>query len=243
MALPLSNNAEGGTDTTNVTAANSGGASGDAFNTVTQPGGTGGSLTYSTDHPADGPLGWKFACPTGSGFGGEIIWSTAMGTVTEVYGRIYTYRTSINSDTNRIFLITNGGSRAAEVDITTTGKLRTFNSANATIATSTNDVPLNELVRIEFHYLASATVGRMEAKFFHGHATTSIEDVAMAVDANTSTQATDVRLWGTPSAVTSGYTWYADAWALSATDWIGPADNLIALQVPAQFPSRKFGPF
>lgn len=223
MALPLTNNAEGGTDGVALSAANSGGASGDAFDVVAAATGSGGSMVYSIDHPADGSLGWKNTDPTVSGFPVEIRWTTSVGTITECYGRIYIYRATLDSGVaNRIFMVRSTGSRRAEVTTDGTGKLRAINSANATVATAAAALPLNELVRVEFHYLASATVGRIEIKYFHGHDVASIEDIAIGVNADTGADANEILIAGKGSAVATGYVWYLDAARISTTGWVGP---------------------
>jgi hypothetical protein len=61
VAVTKTNNAEGGTSGTAVTTGNSGGASGDAWNTV-----VGTAPTFDSGSKAHGTLGYKFACVSGS---------------------------------------------------------------------------------------------------------------------------------------------------------------------------------
>jgi len=84
-AVALSNSAEGGTDTTAVTTANSGGTSGNAWDTVT------GAPTFSATHAAHGTLCYSFPAATAT----NVQWSAAsIGMMATLYARLYVYPTA-----------------------------------------------------------------------------------------------------------------------------------------------------
>ncbi len=235
MALPLANNAAGGSDGTTVTTGNSGGTSGDAWSAVSIP--TNGSLTYSNvQATGSSALSYRHVYPTTSGFAPNVQWQSAVvGTLTEFWGRIYTYRTSLNTvETQNIALISSTGSRRMQIVITTGGILRSVNSANAVVASSSVAVPLNEWIRVEWHYVASATVGRAEVWYYHGHDTAEIQALAVGTNANTGTDCNQVEFGGSGAASTSGFgPWWFAATALSATGAIGPDSGSSTQVAPA----------
>lgn len=78
------NNAEGGTDATNVSAGNSGGASGDAFTVVTT-----GALSYTATSPLVGSKSFTINGAAAS-TGASVGWIAAtLGSLPVVYGRMY----------------------------------------------------------------------------------------------------------------------------------------------------------
>src|SRR5712672_1763560 len=99
MALPLANNAEGGSNGTTVSNANSGGTSGNAWDLISVV--TGGVCQFSNTSPAHGSLCYAFS--TGATAGSSLIgWTTSVGTTTTLYGRAYYKITGTSPNTDAI---------------------------------------------------------------------------------------------------------------------------------------------
>jgi len=165
MALPLSNSAEGGTNGETVTTANSGGVSGNAFDLVNIGGPA--ALVFDDTYRAHGGLSYKFDVQTSSAIDLSLRW-TSLGAVTEIWGRLYLRRTANPQLAFPVIGIYDGSSNLlAYVRVNTTGTLRVADRNN-----TANDgavaIDLAGWNRIEFHFIASPTVGFLEAKLFKG---------------------------------------------------------------------------
>lgn len=118
----LSNNAAGGTNGVTETPANSGGASGNAWDTVVTPSGGGGMrfsnthlhLSESMSHSAVEPATNRGPCC------GQ--WDTSLGTVSVLFGRAYVYYETLPAATD---VIVQGrilaGTNSANIQIGSTG--------------------------------------------------------------------------------------------------------------------------
>src|SRR5438034_11524020 len=111
---PLANTFEGGVDTTAITAANSGGLSGNPFDVVT------GAPTYSAEHHSHGTLGMKIHDAASQA---TVRWSAFGSLQTDVYQRFYLYLAAIpTTNVLRAFAFTDsGGLNGATIEITTAG--------------------------------------------------------------------------------------------------------------------------
>lgn len=150
------NTAEGGTNGTAVTSGNSGGASGDAFGTVSA--GAGGSITYTSAAAAQGSLSIEFA-PASAVLCYAVLNDGATGTSFSV--RVYVYLTGYPSS-ETIFVDVQGaaGGTTARLHLGTTGLLRLVNTAGSPVHTMSTPLALNTWHRIVLHgdVSASATV-------------------------------------------------------------------------------------
>jgi len=181
----LVNTFEGGSNGVTITAANSGGASGTAWDSVIF---TAGTLAYDTAHAAHGSLSAKFV--TVANTSTRMKYTTTMGTQTEIYGRFYLYATAGPTGTN-IALVTvrNGVSIAARISWNTNNKLYLVDANGTTQYTFTNTVTLNQWTRIEWHIKASTTAGILECKLFNTtESSTATETSNLAATQNTNTQ-------------------------------------------------------
>src|SRR6266536_1261283 len=98
----LSNTFEGGVGGSGIAAGNSGGASGNAFDTATT--GTGTTLTFDNAHPAHGTLSLN-ATTTGTSASVYGQWSTAwssQSSAATIYLRTYVYLPSLFNASQRI---------------------------------------------------------------------------------------------------------------------------------------------
>lgn len=164
MAFDLSNTAEGGTDGVTVTPANSGGASGDAFNVVSI--GPDGELTFEDAHPAHGALGYRYNV---TGAGAQRCYTAwTLAAVTEIFHTAYLFREAeIGTGGIPFVALYSVVALKAYVRLNLNGTIRVADSLNA---------PTDGLVpisfgaqnRIELYVLASATVGQLEARLYRG---------------------------------------------------------------------------
>jgi hypothetical protein len=142
-----------------------------AWDLITKVNGTGTAIAlYDNAQAALGVLSGKFGGTGGTGRG-YAEWSTALGTITDHYGRLYLYLTANPAATLSMIQFGQGATRGARIDITTAGKLAGFdNPAAALFTTFTNAIALNQWVRIEWHIIHSATIGQGEVKLFNNAA-------------------------------------------------------------------------
>lgn len=227
MALPLANNADGGTNGTTATTANTGGASGDVFDGVT----TGASATTTFDStvtPRAGGLSYKFTEPT-TAVTNYLSWSTALGTLStgaHIAGRVYV-RLSILPSANWSFVrFLNGSTVLGGVRINTTGVLALEASGGSVSGSAgTGTMSTNTWYRVEFDFTALGATGNGTARLFAGDSTT-----ASGTDATTSAVS-----FGTlaPNGVRIGMSattgmpvsssWWFDDIQLNTTGMPGPA--------------------
>ena len=219
MALPLSNTFETGlADETTITVANSDdGSAGNAFDLV-QIGGVGVGV-YDAARAAHGTLSARITLDGTNG--GFLEWDASMGTQTEIFGRVYIYRTATPADDQWLITCRDGSTTAALFRWSTTGKIDVFDSPLSSPATSTNNVPLNQWVRIEWRLLCNATTGIAEAKMFNLDDSSPIETITKS-SANTLTQVTQVHI-GQFAALASGSDFWLDDMLINNTGYPGPA--------------------
>ena len=219
----LTNSSEGGTNATAITAANSGGASGNAWDVVTKSG-TGTTVTFDNSHPAHGTLGIKclFAAVSSTACPG---WTTSMGAQSQVWFRRYLYVTAYPTVNTRIWQADIGGTTlCASVYMMTNGTLLFGDTTSGTIFQTTTSVPLNQIVRVEGFLVGSTTVGQVELKLFlTADSTTADETHTSAATQNTGGVPNAFR-YGMFSAVVQTTAWslWSDDDGLSNTGYIGP---------------------
>jgi len=236
----LTNSAEGITPSgTTVTTANSGGASGNAFDVVTV---TSSGQTCASDsaRSAHGALSIQLA--TGATAAGTFVrWNTSMGTQTTIWFRVYAYYTANPASNIRIWNATASGTSCGSVLVSTTGKLLFANSAGTTILTSTNSIPLNAWFRLEGFLTGNASTGQLEFKLFlTPDAVTPDETQTSAATQATTGPPTDYTFGnGGTSTSNFGPIWIDDL-ALSSTGYPGPV--LPAGMTPVALPPVMFPP-
>jgi hypothetical protein len=217
MAFPHSNNAEGGTDTVTVTTGNSGGGSGDAWDSVTI-GGT-GTLIFDSSQKAHGSLAYKGVNEAGNVL--LLLWSTSLANYTESWGRMYVRGTT--SVSHYLFELINSSSQTcAVVRLTSTGKVAVQDAdGGETVGTTT--VPTNAWYRIEFHYIAgTGTSGTIEAKLFTDLESTTPTETITRASVNTKASGDWIRTGNSDGTPGSG-TWWLDDITVNTTGYPGPA--------------------
>lgn len=224
VTFPASNSCEGGSQGTGVTQANSGGGSGTAFDNVTVT--SNGTLIYDGTHPANGTLGYQCTRPTDAHFG--AFWRWEFADISEFWGRCYIYLPSGTFPTTspvRVCLVASStGTRRAELNFNSSRQLRVVNSANVAQESSTA-LAADTLYRIEWRFFFSGTAatGRMETSYYLGNDVSAVQTLRNGVDVDTGGVAGRCEFGGTSVAVSDGYVWWADEFAISSTGAIGPA--------------------
>ncbi len=220
-ALPVSNSFEGGTNGTTISAANSGGSSGTAFDTVTI--GAGATLAFDSTRAAHGGLSAKVA--TGGSAQSMVQWTTAVGTQTEVWGRVYVYFTAVPSPAVKLLRFFNGASQAGAINVNISGFLVLLDATNTQVAVGSVAVTTGAWARIEFHVLANATTGAIEAKLFNTADGTTVSELVSATNKNTNSALTDYRFGQTTAVASVGPFWMDDL-QINNTGWPGPVGSL-----------------
>lgn len=148
--MELNNGAEGGTPGTTVSAANSGGASGDPFTSTT---GT-PTITFDDTH-ALGTLAYKVVAGT---VGQQVVW--AWPAVGELWGRFYLYSAGAPSASTGLLRFLVSGGQAARIRYDSTGTLTLSDAGNASEVTTAAAIPTGQWIRVEWHiqFVASGAV-------------------------------------------------------------------------------------
>lgn len=158
-----------GTNAATVTTTNF--KNGDFFDTV-QTTGTGTTITFDntqTIHSWGAAVKFHFAAAASTNY---MAWKAKFSgqTTANAYARFYIYLTAYPTVNTRLGNFLSGsGVSCGTAMVTTTGTLRTTNSAGGTVATTTGTIPLNQWVRIEFEITGiSGTNGTIAARMYSG---------------------------------------------------------------------------
>lgn len=222
MALPLANTAESGlADGTAVTTGNSGGGAGDAWDGVTSGGAN--TVTFVTSPTLLDTLAYKMFISAASQFA-NVNWFGAIGgAFTDLYGRIY-FQFPTATPAGRCQMIavnTSGVSNNVQVSLENAGHIRVWDALFA--STEGTFVCLADtLYRLEWHYVASTTVGSIEARLYAGNSTSTL-DTVLRSGVNTAASSDQVALGGTSGEEAAAFTLFLDDAALATGGWIGPA--------------------
>jgi hypothetical protein len=241
----ISNSFEGGTNATAVTAVNSGGVSGTAFNSVAGAV-TGATLAYSSTHAAHGSLALQIATSTTAG-SQWVGWTTGFGTQSDFYVRFNMYLTAYPAASATLWRTFSAGAVVGSINLTTAGILRTLDSTGASIAgvaTSTS-LPLNQWIRVEAHFTVSATAGQVELKVFNTVDSTVPDFSAQSgAEENLGAASTDAYRLGLQSSQANFPSTWFDDYALSTTGYPGPAGtpaNLVPTVTVAGASAAPYG--
>lgn len=163
----------------------------DAWDAVTI--GTAAAAIYDTAHAMFGLKAAKVS--TGATSTNALLsWIAKLGTQTSHYGRVYLYLTANPASSVNVIVAPSGAVNNPSVQINTAGKLRLLDAAGAQQGISTNTISLNQWIRIEYHFVHSATVGQIEAKLFNtATSSTPTETLTSVATLNTNVSADRVR--------------------------------------------------
>jgi hypothetical protein len=237
--VTVTNDFEGGTNGVAITTSNAGGVGNTQFDQVTVSAGD-GAVNFSNAHPGHGTLG--MLCQTGATLGeAYVMWSTALGGATgTVWLRAYLYLTANPGTQTRLFRWLNVSNVRGSVQISTTGKLLTTDSAGSTVATMGNSVPLNQLVRVEAFCTGDAAAGVLECKLFDSpESTTPLETLSNSL-LNTGGTIDRVRFGQTGTGI-ANVTYYLDDVGASTSAYLGPVGGAPAVSMTPPFVSQYSG--
>ncbi len=222
----LTNSFEGGTNGVQLTGGsggNSGGASGNFFDTVTNTG-TNAVDVFDNTHAAHGTLSCKVSTGT-SAVQSLNRWSTSMGAVNQVWFRTYLYFTAIPAALFRFvgFANSSGSNTCATVAISPTGKVEYFNATGSAVIITANTIPLNAWFRVEGLLIGSATAGQMQLKTF----TTSMDgqtpdEILTSTAVQNTFGAPGLYSFGQVSNQANVAAFWMDDIGISNTGWLGP---------------------
>ncbi len=226
----LTNNAEGGS--LGATVGTGGSGSGSAWNAVV---GT-PLITYDDVH-AHGDLAYKVAL-TGTTTAQQLVWdSTSVGTVSEMWGRLYLWSSAHPAD-NRFglvrFLV--GGAQAARLIYETNGTLVISDAGNAPEVTTTATVATGQWVRIEWHIVFVAAAATIELRLYtDAESTTPTEVVSTAAAIGVGVNCDRVEVGAFLNALPSTWTGWIDDIEVNTTGWPGPVPAPATLSVVQQW--------
>ncbi|HEY3924872.1 MAG TPA: fibronectin type III domain-containing protein [Acidothermaceae bacterium] len=213
-----SNTAEGGTVGASVTAANSGGGSGDPFGVVNK--GAGAALVYSTTADAHGVLGYSLTGSSGTAT--DVGW-TGYNATSMAVRFYYNPGSTLPSTALRLADIRNATGTAARVVLTATNQLSVQNNAGSTITTFAHTLTANTWYRVEMAISVSSTNATINAAYYPFDSTTPVDPVFSTTTGNTGTaNLTNVLIGSASSPTWTGTSFFDDlAVQPSATSFIG----------------------
>lgn len=166
------NTAEGGSDNTTVTEANSGGTSGDAWQDTS----ISGTVTFDNERLLKGSMAYKSS--KASAVYSRVGWNdTVIGTRAELWFRAYYNIQAYPSSASYILAFYNAGTFLCGITMGTTGVISLLDQNGAAIdATAAAIVDPDEWFRIEARVKNSGQ--EFEAKIYDGHSTTPLDTIS-----------------------------------------------------------------
>lgn len=215
MVTTASNNFEGGTNGVAVTASNSGGASGTAFDIM-----FGTALTYSTAAATQGTMGASVATSAIGAAG----WNLANVTKCSAHMKFTISAVPTTGDMYLMRYHNSGGTRLFDVHVQGTGKLRIFDASGATVWTGTNVLTPSTVYRLEAYVVAGSTAsnGTIKVGYYLGNSTTPVETVYLNTAANVGTASSFAVVYmGKYNNAVESYTFDELALDTTLSDFIG----------------------
>jgi hypothetical protein len=233
----LLNTGQGLSSGTTPTAGNSGGASGDPWDSTSI--GTGSAITADNTVSPHGTVSYKFT--TGATVTTcELIWSTSQGTQTTIYWRTYIFLNAAANPPFRFFQARTGASHSGSVFVSNTALQMSAGSAFSGIGTFTRNVPLNRWFRVEGFVTGDAAAGVVSASLYMSMDSTTPDETHTVTGLNTVGPPTQYWFGQGNSSANSGPFWLGDM-GLSAAGPLGPTgpgstmSGLGTLSVSPQF--------
>lgn len=231
----LVNSFEGGTNGTTITTGNSGGGSGNAFDTVTIPGGS--TVTYSNTVSAHGTLSSAVATTTDTS-SLYVQWDVSEGTQTTIYFRAYCYLPASSSGNWRPFAAESSNTHAASFFFAA-GVLKTsYGSAFTNGPVFTTAIPTNQWIRIEGYVTGDPSVGALSVSLYISMDSIVPNEVHSVSGINTTGALTQYR-FGQNAATANSGPYYLDDIGVSSTGYLGPSN--IAIVYPQTGPVSAKG--
>lgn len=217
----LTNSFEGGTNGAQITAAGSGGTSGNAFDSISRS--TGASATWDDTVSAHGTLSAMFT--TGSTSGDALIqWTASEGTQTTIFFRAYVYLPSSSASAFRFFQArngTNGSVHCGSVYILGQTMHLSFGATFSGGTAFTTPIPIGQWVRVEGFVTGDAVAGAVGASLYTSMDSTTAAESHAQTGINTTGPITAYWFGQGNVSVNSGPFWLDDI-GVSPTGYLGP---------------------
>lgn len=216
------NSFETGTNGSTITTGGTGGGSDTALDFVTI--GAGATATFDNSKPRGNLAAKLNAGSTPVDVGME--WSTAVGTLSTWYQRIYYYATSHPTNAHRIMDATTAGGAAlcAGIIHQSAGTLCAADGGFNVAAQGALTVPLNQWVRVEMKVIGSPTTGQISFRLFTvPDAVNPTETQTSSATTNTSSSGVNYRFGLNGDAYDANRTIWIKDLGVSSVDWMGPA--------------------
>lgn len=213
------NSFEGGSDETTLTTGNSGGTSGNAFDSVSA--GTGATLVF--DNAQAAPSLGSFSLRTATGGTSALAYAAwTLASVTSDYARGYFRFTSLPGAQQLIIRYLSGGSQSLRVNVKTDGAIEVRNAANSVVGTTTNTISAGSWFRVEIFTTFSTTVGAVTLRLYLSANGTSITETLNLTSLVLTASSNELR-WGVGAATSNAVAVWIDNVATEGTTWFGPA--------------------
>ncbi len=222
MPFLLTNCADGGANGVDVTTANSGGASGDAWPSKAID--TGNSITFSNT-VARGAMSYRIS----RGATGEVSVSWVdLPSVPMIYARLYICMPTLPSSSFRpiVFGSTADNSVSWSLGVRTDGKVSIRDAASAQMSVSGSALEVGRWMRIEVAVTVSPTVGSSVVKLYREADSpypTEVMTSASTFNTQSGGNPIDVVRFGMTQLFAPNYTYYLDDVIVTDAGFLGPA--------------------
>lgn len=214
----LYNNFEGGTSTTTVSTGNSGGVSGNAFDSVSV--GATASLQFSSAQAAHGTLSMLVQNGASSS-SAHADWTTSMGTQATIYWRAYCYMPGSAGSAWRMIQAETTGSHVGSVFISGTTIHLSYGSGFTSAGTLTTPVPTGQWFRLEGYFTGDSSAGAVSASLYTVTDSVTPAETKTFTGLNTGSPMNQYQFGQLANASSLG-PFYLDDIAVSSTGPIGP---------------------
>lgn len=183
MAL-RTNSAEGGSNGATVSTSNTGGASGNAFDSVTLS--SGGAATFDSTNKYRGSMSYRFLVPSTAGATAFVEYSGASSTSTAL--RFYVKIVGDTVGGNIEFVSMTGASAGVSIWLNIGGRMDLRDVSGNLIASGTRTVMVEHWFRVEIAVTAAtSTTGSVTCSFYYDDSTTPFETLASGSSYNLGT--------------------------------------------------------
>ena len=164
-------------------------------------------------------------------------WTTAAGTLTDHYGRIYLYWTANPTVDCRVVNAFDSSDVGAwgivigQAGGSFPGQVRLLKVGSATVATTTATISLNQWIRIEWHTVNSATVGTLELKLYNTPDSTTATETISGSALNNGANTKRWRFGMATAGANTGPFWM-DNIITGATSYPGPVTTSNDIMLP-----------
>jgi hypothetical protein len=228
-AIVLTNTGEGGIDGVSATVGNSGGGSGDAWQSV-----NGSAWKYSSAHTARGSISYK--CDQLNNTAATLQWQ--LPSITEHYGRVYMYMSTLVAVADpfvRVFAA--GFTEAFRLEKSSSNHLSVRDATGTARYTGSSEFTTGVWYRIEWRAISSATTGQLQVRVYVADQVTPIESFTSSANLNIRAETSWVQFGPSFSLNPApGSKWFDEmAIGSTASGWLGSAPGTPINQAPVAY--------